>query len=59
MPQPEQAREFVTTHFDKVLYTAKAHTTGAGTTAFLASTGRQAFFPGHSGKRIVSALQNG
>ena len=28
MPQPEQAREFVTTHFDKVLYTAKAHTTG-------------------------------
>src|SRR5271157_2596023 len=28
MPQPEQAREFVTTHFDKVIYTAKAHTTG-------------------------------
>jgi hypothetical protein len=28
MPQPEQAREFFTTHFDKVLYTAKAHTTG-------------------------------
>ncbi len=28
MPQPEQAREFVTTHFDKVLYTTKAHTTG-------------------------------
>lgn len=28
MAQPEQAREYVTTHFDKVLYTAKSHTTG-------------------------------
>jgi len=28
MAQPEAAREYVTTHFDKVLYTAKAHTTG-------------------------------
>jgi lipoyl-dependent peroxiredoxin len=28
MAQPEQARDYVTTHFDKVLYTAKAHTTG-------------------------------
>ena len=28
MAQPEPAKEYVTTHFDKVLYTAKAHTTG-------------------------------
>ena len=28
MTQPETANEFVTTHFDKVLYTAMAHTTG-------------------------------
>jgi lipoyl-dependent peroxiredoxin len=34
VPQPEQAREFVTTHFDKVLYTAKAHTTGGRDNGF-------------------------
>jgi hypothetical protein len=28
MAQAEQAKDYVTTHFDKVLYTAKAHTTG-------------------------------
>jgi lipoyl-dependent peroxiredoxin len=28
MAQTEQATEYVTTHFDKVVYTAKAHTTG-------------------------------
>lgn len=28
MTQPEMARDYVTTSFDKVLYTAKAHTTG-------------------------------
>jgi osmotically inducible protein OsmC len=28
MPQPEQATECVTTRFDKVVYTAKAHTAG-------------------------------
>jgi len=28
MAQPEPAKDYVTTHFDKVLYTAKAHTTG-------------------------------
>ncbi len=28
MTQAERAREFVTTHLEKVLYTAKAHTTG-------------------------------
>jgi hypothetical protein len=54
MPQPEQAREFVTTHFDRVLYTAKAHTTGGrprqrGFPHRRRPTGRQAFFPWHSG----------
>ena len=28
MAQPEQAREYATTYCDKVLYTAKSHTTG-------------------------------